>query len=390
MRKEYMASDRSSRVNRTYLKDENDIAPQALCSILCSSSCRNMNDPATYTPFRLFSAHVRQPIDWPEKTDTCCWWCCHRFDTVPTCVPALYSLEKRLFEVFGIFCSWNCAKAYVQSGYSSDSSEQLMWMRILAQEVFGCNIDELNAAPPRIFLTMFGGHLSIDEFRQKSHVATTALLHPPLVSYPMVLQELQLQQQQEQEDGGRQTSPGRQQRRRRLYRASQHGLSGRIMGLQRPTPRKPPAARGRSAQPAELHVRGVRAGQAGGGGDQLRRLSRRAAEAAGTARGGHTRRRRTRGAPGGGGAGGAGPGAFPPAAARRKKRLGGRGRPPPPPPQAPPRAGADPCSSTCAATRARARIRSYQAQHFLCFRQRREHARLPPRQLQARVFSAKA
>ena len=167
------------------------MAPQALCSILCSSSCRNMNDPATYTPFRLFSANVRQPIEWPEKTDVCCWWCCHKFDTVPTCIPALYSLEKRFFEVFGIFCSWNCAKAYVQSGYSSDSSEQLMWMRILAQEVFGCNIDELNAAPPRIFLTMFGGHLSIDEFRKKSHVATTALLHPPLVSYPMVLQELQ-------------------------------------------------------------------------------------------------------------------------------------------------------------------------------------------------------
>ena len=175
--------------DRTFLAEEGKPAPKPLCSILCSSSCRNMNDPSKYTPFQLFGASMSEPIAWPERTDVCCWWCCHGFDTVPVCVPSLYSLEKRRFEVFGIFCSWNCAKAYVQSNYSSDSSEQLMWMRILAHEYFGCNVDQLRAAPPRIFLRMFGGHLSIEDFRQKSDTCTTTLLKPPLVSYPIVLQE---------------------------------------------------------------------------------------------------------------------------------------------------------------------------------------------------------
>ena len=299
-------------INRTYLKDDNVVPPQNLCSILCSSSCRNMNDPATYTPFRLFSSNIRAPIEWPQKTDVCCWWCCHQFDTVPTCVPALYSLEKRLFEVFGIFCSWNCAKAYVQSGYSSDSSEQLMWMRILAQEVFHCNIDELNAAPPRIFLKMFGGHLSIDEFRQKSRVATSALLRPPLVSYPMVLQELQLQQQQEQEDGGRQTSPATATAAAApsIVPPSMASLSGRIMGLQRPTPRKPPGSPRqeppnpqnsmyvefvRDKQEEVVTSCGVSPAARGGGGGKPQE-------------GGAHKEEADQGGAGGGGAGGAGPG----------------------------------------------------------------------------------
>ena len=175
---------------RTFAPEDAALPTKQLSSILCSSSCRNMSDPATYTPFRLFGADMSAPLQWPKKTDICCWYCCHGFPTTPVCIPAQYSLERRLFHVFGIFCSWNCAKAYVQSTYSSDSSEQLMWMRILAHEVFGCDIDELKSAPPRIFLRMFGGHLSIDEFRAKSSVAMTVALEPPLVSHPIMLQEV--------------------------------------------------------------------------------------------------------------------------------------------------------------------------------------------------------
>ena len=214
-----------------------------------------MNDPAVYTAFRLFSSNLGTEIsEWPQRTDICCWWCCHRFECVPVCVPALYSLEKRLFEVFGVFCSWNCAKAYVQSGYSSDSSEQLMWMRILAHEVFKCNIDELNAAPPRIFLKMFGGHLDISDFRAKSQTVTTTVLKPPLVSYPMVMQEVSTHMQGLTVAGGEPSITGAESEKKGAARAPSKkspagaaapaaltatNLNGRILGLSRPTPRRP-------------------------------------------------------------------------------------------------------------------------------------------------------
>jgi hypothetical protein len=133
-------------------------------------------------------------------------------------------MEKRLFSVFGIFCSWNCAKAYIQSNYSSDSSEQIMWMRILAHEVFNCNIDELNPAPPRIFLKMFGGHLTIEEFRKKCITTKTVLLKPPLISYPIVLQE----QSRDHSASSMAASSSM---------AAPRNTSGRIIGLQRPKAR---------------------------------------------------------------------------------------------------------------------------------------------------------
>ena len=159
------------------------------CSVLCSSSCRDMSDASKYTPYKLFSTDLHQLIEWPQTTSTCCWYCCHAFETVPVCIPVTYDTLQNVFEVFGIFCSWNCAKAYVQSTYSSESSEQLMWMRIMAREVFKMNLGVFPPAPPRMFLKMFGGHLTIEEFRAKSICAETVILTPPLVSYPIVLQE---------------------------------------------------------------------------------------------------------------------------------------------------------------------------------------------------------
>ena len=163
--------------------------PPSTCSVICSSSCKNMNSNSSHTPYRLFSSDIGEQIEWPDRTSVCCWWCCHRFETAPVCIPAHYCPTKKHFEVFGVFCSWNCAKASVQQNYSSESSEQLMWMRIMAKEVFATDLGEFHAAPQRIFLKMFGGHMDIDQFREKSIASQTVMMTPPLVSYPIVQQE---------------------------------------------------------------------------------------------------------------------------------------------------------------------------------------------------------
>ena len=140
-----------SNVNR------NVYLPPAPCSVICSSSCKNMNSNSTYTQYRLFKSNVREPLEWPKQTDICCWWCCHPFKTTPVCIPAYHCSVSKHFEVFGVFCSCNCAKASIQQNYSSESAEQLMWMLIMAKNVFGTDLGQFHAAPPRIFLKMFGG-----------------------------------------------------------------------------------------------------------------------------------------------------------------------------------------------------------------------------------------
>ncbi len=58
-------------------------------------------------------------IEWPTKTDTLCWWCCHSFDNSPIPCPVDYDHMRRRYKVNGVFCSWSCAAAYSAKEYSS-------------------------------------------------------------------------------------------------------------------------------------------------------------------------------------------------------------------------------------------------------------------------------
>ena len=60
-------------------------------------------------------------------------------------------------------------------------------------------------APPRFFLSMFGGHLDITTFRALSLTTHTVLLQPPFVSHAMVLESHSIdhQAQEDEVDGVR-------------------------------------------------------------------------------------------------------------------------------------------------------------------------------------------
>lgn len=101
---------------------------------------------------------------WIHKTNVCCWWCCNTFDTVPIGLPEKYidSIDK--FRVKGIFCSFSCMIAYRnnEKGDIKDFLINFLYSKITGTPLI--NID-LQPAPPRCSLKMFGGDLSIDEFR---------------------------------------------------------------------------------------------------------------------------------------------------------------------------------------------------------------------------------
>ena len=46
-----------------------------------------------------------------------------------------------------------------------------MWMRIMAKNVFQTTLAQFHAAPPRMFLEMFGGHMDIATFRRHSTIS---------------------------------------------------------------------------------------------------------------------------------------------------------------------------------------------------------------------------
>jgi hypothetical protein len=155
---------------------------------------------------------------WIDKTDACCWWCCHKFDSIPIGLPVDFNIKLRKFRVKGIFCSFACMLGYnkidnktksmvtylykqLTGGYTIDLKDEyikMLYKDSNIQELFKDNqqykdeyiqslvsfIDEpLEKAPPRCTLKMFGGELDIEEFRN----ATNERKVYKMIEYPMYI-----------------------------------------------------------------------------------------------------------------------------------------------------------------------------------------------------------
>lgn len=117
--------------------------------------------------------HVRvlsrtEPSAWPKQTACRCWWCTFPFEGPPLPMPTNYSRRADLFTVTGIFCSWECMKAYNanERGYLSVRCTDLI--SLLRKRATGV-LAPIKRAPPRWALSVYGGTMSIQEFRGARH-----------------------------------------------------------------------------------------------------------------------------------------------------------------------------------------------------------------------------
>lgn len=103
---------------------------------------------------------------WPDNPgNVCCWHCCHPFEGQPIPLPTAYDSRRDAFRVMGVFCSWSCAKAYNRDNMRQHTSTSHL-LTLLRKRATGV-LAHTTPAPPRQTLTMFGGPLTIDEFRQR-------------------------------------------------------------------------------------------------------------------------------------------------------------------------------------------------------------------------------
>jgi hypothetical protein len=121
--------------------------------------------------FEALSELVHYPLE--KKTNICCWWCCHRFDVTPRVFPTKY--KNGVFYYTGNFCSWACVRAYTLKDKSiCNRYKQNLLCMFLLRLYSPCNdtgerfSPDTGIAPPRQSLKMFGGDLTITEFREAS------------------------------------------------------------------------------------------------------------------------------------------------------------------------------------------------------------------------------
>ncbi len=113
---------------------------------------------------------------YPKLTDVACWWCCHQFDTEPIGVPSRFDQQNKQFTVVGCFCSYNCARTFVETEKRSECKWMLvrMYKELTGKSVTQQQFDEqIPPASPRFTLKMFGGKLSIQEYRATFTSGTT-------------------------------------------------------------------------------------------------------------------------------------------------------------------------------------------------------------------------
>jgi len=127
---------------------------------------------------------------WPESTDICCWWCCHKFENSPCTLPIKYESIKKKFSFIGIFCSWNCVKTYNIEKNDSKVYQRSELITFVIQQIYGIlEAISIKNAPPRQCLKMFGGYLDISEFREsfrtvqsyKMNLFNYVFIHPEII-----------------------------------------------------------------------------------------------------------------------------------------------------------------------------------------------------------------
>lgn len=132
-----------------------------------------------------------------EKTNIACWWCTHHFDTVPIFIPD--SFYNNIYNVFGCFCTFNCAYAYILS--MNDSS---VWYRYsLLNMLYNDLINKhkslsqndngiiITPAPQREVFDKFGGKLSYSEYKKNGIINRKEyrLIMPPMTSINPIVEE---------------------------------------------------------------------------------------------------------------------------------------------------------------------------------------------------------
>lgn len=104
--------------------------------------------------------------DWCNRTNYWCYWDCHPFENQPFGIPIKYNNGK--FHVYGCFCSLECAVAY--NFYANENMDNV-WENFNLLNMMSNMMSyklTLNPSISRKCLNVFGGPLTIDQFREKS------------------------------------------------------------------------------------------------------------------------------------------------------------------------------------------------------------------------------
>ena len=140
--------------------------------------------------YNFYNETLNEDINSETISEYACWWCCHKFDGLPIGIPNKKLNNK--YHTYGNFCSFNCAAAYTYNTKDWNISDKLS----LLHQMYFCiyNLEDyetIKSAPPKETLKLFGGPLTIDEFRSTSnnYYKDFRLIVSPMTSIVPLIEE---------------------------------------------------------------------------------------------------------------------------------------------------------------------------------------------------------
>jgi len=164
-------------IKNVYLKDcikMDDLFEQKLID-------ENTIDPSItgYEKYKLLPLFFTSLETWPTTTNINCWYCSLTFDTIPIFIPTSIEMSgsQLIFGREGCFCSFSCAKTYIDIYYSNirHNVNKYNMLELLFKEIYGRKPRDIKPAPHHHTMLQYGGNLSAQEYRDKIHELTALI-----------------------------------------------------------------------------------------------------------------------------------------------------------------------------------------------------------------------
>ena len=120
-----------------------------------------------------------ETMSLPESTSAACFWCCGGFEGRPIVMPT--QEEDGVYTVYGNFCTMSCGLSYLLNEHVDP---QLRWERQALFHRMYKQTTDIQPAPPKECLRLFGGPLSHEQYRDiicKNKIRVDINL-PPVIS----------------------------------------------------------------------------------------------------------------------------------------------------------------------------------------------------------------
>ena len=132
--------------------------------------------------------NMNNKSSWVKTTSIKCYHCTYNFNGMPYSIP--YKYIKDTYYVYGNFCSFECAYAYLLSHNIPKKEESISLLFLLNRDMFKLDkVTDIIPAPNKEVLIDYGGTMTIDEFRKSKVNKYYTICIPPIESISHQVEE---------------------------------------------------------------------------------------------------------------------------------------------------------------------------------------------------------